>query len=559
MTERPLTNEESYNLPFDFINAVYIPPDVGETNGLYEAQWHGHSVYTTNLAEPWAYSAGYAIIPVSDWEKYYPNLSRLHVTAFTDPFEATYQGKSVRWSRSQASWVYQNNRPVVFDTLSEEQEVSAALESSIATLTRATETLESTRPIPGDFTTTLPRNSPTPERSHTPVPSRNKGKGRSRQSTLLASTSSAPAPPHTPEQPPTQSAPEPKPLTTPSRLPRPTHPVQPLVPPPAPPPAPGPPAPAMAAAAAHALPRPIGTSPESFDGANSKAQAFWRSVESYYYLNVDSFPDESRRVAAALTHFKLGSPAGNWAGERQATALALTPIHYGNWADFRTAFNEHFIPADAVLHSTQIMHSLKMGTRSFLEWYQEWHNHAIKSTANEATQMYAFRQNIPQALHAKILGVSPAPTTLEQLVRLAKGFDEAYRMWNKSAPSTSSKSTRTRAVAPDSDSTDPNVATLNSTSKKKFTKLTTDEKKRRRENGLCMYCGKKGHWANNCPEKKTFRPRPSPKTRALTTDEPKPDEPTPDPEPTVARLYTIPDHHFDYSHPDPDVDVHSDF
>jgi hypothetical protein len=35
----------------------------------------------------------------------------------------------------------------------------------------------------------------------------------------------------------------------------------------------------------------------------------------------------------------------------------------------------------------------------------------------------------------------------------------------------------------------------------KFKPLTQEEKKRRRDNGLCLYCGEKGHDAANCPRK----------------------------------------------------------
>jgi len=38
-------------------------------------------------------------------------------------------------------------------------------------------------------------------------------------------------------------------------------------------------------------------------------------------------------------------------------------------------------------------------------------------------------------------------------------------------------------------------------------KLTAEEKKRRRTEGLCLYCGAKGHFASKCPEKKSSVPR----------------------------------------------------
>ena len=37
--------------------------------------------------------------------------------------------------------------------------------------------------------------------------------------------------------------------------------------------------------------------------------------------------------------------------------------------------------------------------------------------------MFAFRKALPQALHQKILGVFPQPTTLDDLVEKAREFD----------------------------------------------------------------------------------------------------------------------------------------
>jgi hypothetical protein len=75
---------------------------------------------------------------------------------------------------------------------------------------------------------------------------------------------------------------------------------------------------------------------------------------------------------------------------------------------------------------------MKMENRPFSDWYQEWFTHATHSQSNEVTKMYVFCQNLPNALHTKILGVHPLPTTLAHLIELAKGFDEMWCLYNKS-------------------------------------------------------------------------------------------------------------------------------
>jgi len=184
----------------------------------------------------------------------------------------------------------------------------------------------------------------------------------------------------------------------------------------------------MSATTSH--PKALGTPPEPFDGSSTKAEAFWTSLANYYFLNDALYFTPSHKIASALTHFKLRTPAGEWAKDKQQTALALVTPDFGTWDDFQDAFKVHFIPVNQKLLSTQLIHTMKMGNHLFSNWYQEWSTHASRSGANDKTKMYTFCQNLPSALHTKILGVHPPPTTLSQLVKLSKEFDQMWRMYN---------------------------------------------------------------------------------------------------------------------------------
>jgi hypothetical protein len=152
-------------------------------------------------------------------------------------------------------------------------------------------------------------------------------------------------------------------------------------------------APAMANPAP--APKALGTPPEPFDGAASKAETFLSALQNYYYLNEALYSTESRRVAAALSHFKVGTAAGEWARDKQNTALTATPISYGSWNDFITAFKTHFIPVQTEQQAMNAIWSLKMGNRPFHEWYQEWSTYAARCGANDTTKMFTFRQALP--------------------------------------------------------------------------------------------------------------------------------------------------------------------
>jgi hypothetical protein len=50
-----------------------------------------------------------------------------------------------------------------------------------------------------------------------------------------------------------------------------------------------------------------------------------------------------------------------------------------------------------------------------------------------------------------------------------------------------------------------------------------------------------------------------PRTRATQVEDDQPQSAPPDIQPSVSHLYTVPEHHFDLSHPDPDQDANQDF
>jgi hypothetical protein len=69
-------------------------------------------------------------------------------------------------------------------------------------------------------------------------------------------------------------------------------------------------------AAAVMAPKYLGSAPEQFDGKADKAQAFWSSLENYFYLNNAAFTNKGKKVATALTYFKMGTPVGEWARDK---------------------------------------------------------------------------------------------------------------------------------------------------------------------------------------------------------------------------------------------------
>jgi hypothetical protein len=82
----------------------------------------------------------------------------------------------------------------------------------------------------------------------------------------------------------------------------------------------------------------MGTAPKAFDGKADKAISFWNALKNYYHVNLIIFDTEDKKIGTALTYFKLGTQAGEWASDCIATAIAGANITYGTWLDFKATF-----------------------------------------------------------------------------------------------------------------------------------------------------------------------------------------------------------------------------
>src|SRR6266404_1459920 len=139
--------------------------------------------------------------------------------------------------------------------------------------------------------------------------------------------------------------------------------------------------------------------------------------------------------------------------------------------------------------------------------------------ANDDTKIFAFKRNLNNGIHQKLLGVSPTPTTLADLVSKACEFDHAYEIYQSQNP---------QGPRPPLPAKNRNLVTdetqINATvpqCPKPFGKLTAEEKDHHFKNKLCLYCGKSGHMVQACNKKKEndARPHNPVTTRATTTQE----------------------------------------
>src|SRR5882762_8920736 len=503
---RPLTKEEQKIVP-----TYFDDPCVSLVDNHFYTTWNNHPLKSETPRSPWTLLDCNQTLEPSDIYSTCSNYHHVSNISFCTLI-GHYKDKDVRWHPTNQQWQYKNHRPVIFTltpkpspTPSEQDEEEVA--STLASVTQRIESLVSQ--VSRANTPTPPSPGPSHVVSHQPSPLQVPGSlpESPRPSSIVPSPLGI-LPPVVPLS--RAPTPSPPPTLTPSTS---TGSATPASPASASSPVLAPLAPIMAAPAPS---KTFGSAPEPFDGKPTHAQAFWHALENYYYLNGDNFATENKKVSSALTHFRIGTAASEWAQDRQKAALSQTPPDFGLWADFKTAFDKHFIPVITTDLTQQNMFDLKQGARRFNDWYQEWSTFATRSGANDDTKIFAFKHNLNNGIHQKLLGVSPMPTTLADLVSKAREFDRAYEIYQSQNPRGPRPPPPARNRNLVTDETQINAAVPQRP--KPFGKLTAEEKDRRFKNKPGHYCGKPGHMARACNKKKENDARPhNPVTTCATT------------------------------------------
>jgi len=132
--------------------------------------------------------------------------------------------------------------------------------------------------------------------------------------------------------------------------------------------------------------------------------------------------------------------------------------------------------------------------------------------------MYAFCRALDTALHNKLLQLSPMPTTLARLVEKAREFDKNWRTFTGPTRGFRRQNPHIREILEEESEINafPQPSPFGQNRGRgrghgcgcgrSCGKLTPEERKRRIDNNLCLYCGIPRHIAINCTALPNSRP-----------------------------------------------------
>lgn len=239
--------------------------------------------------------------------------------------------------------------------------------------------------------------------------------------------------------------------------------------------------------------------PNRFSGQPELFQTFMGQCKLFMTLRPEDFPDDRARVGFVISY--LAGTAAQWATPLITQNSPLMSDYRG----FCQRLKEMYEDPLRVQQAARRLRDLQQGKRPLREYITEFRLLKQDSAWNEAALMDAFQEGLTEELQDELTRMEP-PADLEALILAALRLEVRCMRRKARRPVAqvrleppSPAQTRVpslpvaRAVVPPVEPMEVGATRPH---------LTVQEKARRRQAGLCLYCGASGHFAASCPGKR---------------------------------------------------------
>ena len=232
--------------------------------------------------------------------------------------------------------------------------------------------------------------------------------------------------------------------------------------------------------------------PERYNGNVARCRDFLLAVDNLFAIQPHRYPTheiKTRFIGTLLTHEALA-----WFRdvlERKADLLM-------DYSQFVREFRAFFDDPNAQRHAADALGRLKQLKGSCLTYATKFRRLAHETGFNNGALVNFFRKGLSEEIKDRLANALEEPEELEDLISLCVKIDQRlYDRRIEKGGNVNSQSTQPRF--PPRQPNGPAPMDLDSAQPKKFTKLTAEERKRRFDEGLCLYCGDKTHKLASCP------------------------------------------------------------
>ena len=250
-----------------------------------------------------------------------------------------------------------------------------------------------------------------------------------------------------------------------------------------------------------AIPGPVSEprvgAPERFAGDPDSCSPFITNCSILFALQPHTFASEEARVAFAINH--LTGRARLWGTsewERRTQACS-------SFQAFAAELRKVFGAASRGPDSTGGLLSLRQGSRTVADYSIDFRTRARQSNWNTEAQCDAFLLGLEGYIKDELVS-HDLPTTLDGVIELSTRVDRRIQARREERQRECFDQRRPHQLRPPSEATASRAASQGGEPEPMQvgrTSLTSEERQRRRQQNLCLYCGQAGHFVSRCPVK----------------------------------------------------------
>ena len=248
--------------------------------------------------------------------------------------------------------------------------------------------------------------------------------------------------------------------------------------------------------------------PPIYTGDRATLEQFITKLKFKLKDNADWYPSEAAKVRYA--YGRLEGKAGDQIHPRMNENSST---HIKDIEELVAALRLSFGDADKQNTAQQYILKLRQTNKPFSEYLSLFLSKAGDTGFDEETQKFHLQNGLCQELSNHLVGVRVHKLSFNELVEECQFRDTRDRQhrerFSKSGPKIThsvTTSTAAPAVHVHTSTNDGNTAMdLSKIGSKPRGPLTSEEKQRRRDHQLCLYCGEPGHHAANCEKKPSNR------------------------------------------------------
>ena len=237
--------------------------------------------------------------------------------------------------------------------------------------------------------------------------------------------------------------------------------------------------------------------PERFNGDSSKYDIFMNQCQLQFLCRPTAFPDDSAKVAFILSYL-----IGNAAQWSIPLVEGDDPILY-SFPRFKEALRKMFAKHSYMQAIDNELLGLRQGNKDLVSYLSSFKRLVTETKWPEDKRSSLFYRGLNDELKDALTQIVDPPEDWEELIDLVVKID--HRLGER-------KGEKFRTIKPlflKTEKKNPELKTSDESEPMQIggirPPLTKEEKDKRRRLNLCLYCGRSGHFAKECPVKPKVR------------------------------------------------------